>query len=175
MPQKDIWHHLQTPTWCQMVPSCILCGEKITIWKSKLHYITNWSSKLRGTTKKVFFVAARHLAKGSPCWPHSEWCWCCLSTCPCILEKSGRPLISGDDSEQPLTPAQRQVWLSAAKVAKKLIAVRWKPPHSLSIPQWIQSLVDWLAMELSVARVGRAGENSIKTKIEAPEPAKALL
>ena len=56
-----------------------------------------------------------------------------------------------------------------------MIAVRWKPPHSLSIPQWIKSLVDTLAIELSAARVGRAGEKSIKTKIEALELAKALL
>ncbi len=91
------------------------------------------------------------------------------------INSTPQSMLLDNDSDLQLGPAQRQVWLSASTVAKRMMAVRWKPPHSLSIPQWIQSLVVTLAMELAAARVGRSGERAIYIKKEALELAKALL
>lgn len=44
---------------------------------------------------------------------------------------------------------------------KKIIAVRWKPPHSLSIRQWILNFWDVIYTELSTARIHGAEEGTL--------------
>lgn len=73
------------------------------------------------------------------------------------IDLTPRSMLLNDDSGKNFNHMQRMLWLSACTVAKKMLAVRWQPPHSLSIQQWTCSLVEMLSIELSVARMNGAG------------------
>lgn len=44
---------------------------------------------------------------------------------------------------------------------KKMLALRWKPLHSLTMSHWLNLYVDVDIMELSVARMHAANESTI--------------
>lgn len=59
--------------------------------------------------------------------------------------------------------------------AKKMLALRWQPPHSLSRTHWLLSLLDILYMELSVARMHNAKQATITSWTSSIEKIKNLL
>lgn len=50
---------------------------------------------------------------------------------------------------------------SCWSAAKKMLALRWQPPHSLSQNQWLQTLLDIAYMEIPVAKMHNAKESTI--------------
>ena len=74
-------------------------------------------------------------------------------TIPC----SPRVLLLNDVSAFQLSIREKCVFLSGITAAKKLLALRWKPPHDLSEKHWFNLWMEILQMELSVARVHGAG------------------
>lgn len=47
------------------------------------------------------------------------------------------------------------------RLEKKLVATRWKPPHSLSFRTWVLTHLDIVYLDLSTARVHGAKESAI--------------
>lgn len=58
-------------------------------------------------------------------------------------------LILNDLSSLCISKLEKCVVLSGLTAAKKMIAVRWKPPHSISKKQWLMTLFDIIHMEIS--------------------------
>ena len=48
---------------------------------------------------------------------------------------------------------QRRLWLAGCTAEEKLVALRWQHPRALPLNQWIATVLDILAMELSSAKV----------------------
>lgn len=63
---------------------------------------------------------------------------------PCSLAT----LILNDLSRLGLTLDKRRVFLAGLTAAKKLVATRWKPPHSLSFRAWVLTYLDIVYLEL---------------------------
>ena len=70
-------------------------------------------------------------------------------------------LLLNDLSALRVPECQKRVILAGLTAAKKMIAVRWKPPHTLSIRQWILTFLDIIYMELSTARINGAKEANV--------------
>lgn len=92
--------------------------------------------------------------------------WEVVRNCLSILLNTNIPfspvvLLLNDMSQLKLRKAQEKVFLAGLTAAKKMIAVRWKPPHSLSYRQWVLSFIDVAYLELSTARVHNAKEETI--------------
>ena len=64
-------------------------------------------------------------------------------------------LLLNDDSSLELTLQQRRILWASLTAAKKMLALRWQPPHTLSWQRWANSFLDIVMMERSVARVHR--------------------
>ena len=69
-------------------------------------------------------------------------------------------LLLNDDSTLELTLQQRRILWAGLTAAKKMLALRWQPPHTLSWQQWSYSFVDIVMMERSVARVHGASQKT---------------
>ena len=67
---------------------------------------------------------------------------------------------------------QRFLWLCSCTVAKKMLAVRWRP---LSMHQWMYSLIEMLSLELSVAKMNEAGQRMLKARKEALDVARGMI
>lgn len=74
-----------------------------------------------------------------------------------------RVLVLNDMSVFNISMLKKRVILAGLTAAKKLIATRWKPPHSLSIKAWTLSFLDVVYMELSTARINGANESTLNT------------
>ena len=74
-------------------------------------------------------------------------------TIPCTPQV----LLLNDVSGLQFSIGEKCVFLSGITAAKKLLALRWKPPHDLSEKHWVNMWMEILQMELSVARVHGAG------------------
>lgn len=61
-------------------------------------------------------------------------------------------VLLNDDTTLKLTRYQKILLFNGLTVAKKILAIRWKPPHSLNIQQWYCSFLDALSLEVSIAR-----------------------
>ena len=72
-------------------------------------------------------------------------------------------LLLNDFTELVLTMRQRRWLLLGLTAAKKMIAQRWKPPHTLSYQQWVSSTIDLAGLEMSVARMHGAKTENIAT------------
>ena len=62
-------------------------------------------------------------------------------------------LLLIDLSEVNITKLKKLIVLAGRTAAKKLIALRWKPPHSLTIRHWALTFLDVIYLELSTARI----------------------
>lgn len=71
-------------------------------------------------------------------------------------------LILNDLSKLGLTLDKRRALLAGLTAAKKLLATRWKPPHSLCFRAWLLMYLDIVYLELSIARVHGAKESAIE-------------
>lgn len=70
-------------------------------------------------------------------------------------------LLLNDDSSLGLSLQQRRILLAGLTAAKKMLALRWQPPHVLSWQRWANSLLDIVMMERSVARMHVASQKTI--------------
>ena len=84
-------------------------------------------------------------------------------------------ILLNDDSECHLSVPNRRIFLAGTTAAKKLIAIRWKQPQILNIPQWITSFVDILYLEISVAKIHGGKQVNVAVLEQAREQIKALL
>lgn len=72
-------------------------------------------------------------------------------------------MLLNDDQALNLTIDQRRLWhVGSTAAKKKMLALRWQPPHTLPIHQWTRLLVDILSMELSTATVNGASGKSVE-------------
>lgn len=69
--------------------------------------------------------------------------------------------LLNDTSALSLSNCHYPVLFASLTAAKKLLALRWQPPHSLSRTLWLISLLDIVHMELSVARMHNAKQATI--------------
>ena len=51
-------------------------------------------------------------------------------------------LLLNDDSRIKIAEIERKLWLAGMTAAKKIIVLRWLPPHQLSIKHWLQALLE---------------------------------
>ena len=72
-----------------------------------------------------------------------------------------KTLILNDLSTLTLSKIQKRAVFAGLTAAKKMIATRWKPPHSMSIKSWSLSFLDVIYLELSTARINGASEKTI--------------
>lgn len=68
-------------------------------------------------------------------------------------------LLLNDDSNLELSLQQRHILWAGLTAAKKMLALRWQPPHTLTWQQWANFFLDIVMMERSVARVHGASQN----------------
>ena len=71
-------------------------------------------------------------------------------------------LLLNDDSSLELSLQQRHLLWAGLTAAKKMLALRWQPPHTLSWQQWANSFLDIVMMERPVARVHGASKKTLK-------------
>lgn len=70
--------------------------------------------------------------------------------------------LLNDLSKLHINLEKKKALLAGLTAGKKLVATRWKPPHSLSYRIWILTFLDIVYLELSTARVHGAKDSSIK-------------
>ena len=84
-------------------------------------------------------------------------------------------LLLIDLSQVNITKLKKRTVLAGLTAAKKLIALRWKPPHSLTIRHWALTFLDVVFLELSTARINGASEPSINNWRAAADALKELI
>lgn len=84
-------------------------------------------------------------------------------------------LLLNDDSGCDFPIPFRRIILAGITAAKKLVAMRWKQPHSLGIPQWYLSFMDILSLESSVAKIHGAKQDNVKMLNNVKEQIKGLI
>ena len=72
-------------------------------------------------------------------------------------------LLLNDFSTLSLTRKKQRWLLVCLTAAKRMVALRWKAPHSLSLNQWESSVLDLATLEMSVARMHGAEAHNINT------------
>lgn len=83
--------------------------------------------------------------------------------------------ILDDLSDIQLNKTQKRVFLAGLTAAKKIVATRWKPPHSLNKQYWVLTFIDVVYLELSTARIHGAREDTIRLWAQTLEKLKGLL
>lgn len=78
-----------------------------------------------------------------------------------------------NDIQIPLP--QKKVFLAGLTAAKKILALRWQPPHTLTHRHWMNTFLDTIVLEMSVARMHGASERTILQWSEALSMVKELL
>ena len=76
-------------------------------------------------------------------------------------------VLLNDDCALELNRHKRLIVFSGLTAAKKMLVMRWKPPHSLNIRQWLCSFMEILSLELSIARTRNISNEFIEQLIEA--------
>ena len=84
-------------------------------------------------------------------------------------------LLLNDTSLLNLSSTRTHILLAGLTAAKKMLALRWKPPHTLTRAQWLQTFLSTLYMEMSVARMHGASQKTIQTWASAAAKVKDLL
>lgn len=84
-------------------------------------------------------------------------------------------LILNELSQLSLQKSQERVFLSGLTAAKKMVATRWKPPHTLTLRQWVLSFLDVVYLKLSMVCIYGAKEGTIRLWTQAVEDLKDLL
>jgi hypothetical protein len=67
-------------------------------------------------------------------------------------------LLLNDFARLNITKLKIRIALAGLTAAKKMVAVRWKPPHSLVIRHWVLTFLDVIYLELSTALIIKANE-----------------
>lgn len=70
---------------------------------------------------------------------------------------------------------QKCIVLSGITAAEKIIAARWKPPHTLTVRQWALTFLDVVYMESATARINGAKEVNVNMWLSAADTLKDLL
>lgn len=70
-------------------------------------------------------------------------------------------LLLNDDSTLELCLQQRHILWAGLTAAKRMLALRWQPPHNISWQQWADSFLDIVMLERSVARMHAASQKTI--------------
>ena len=84
-------------------------------------------------------------------------------------------LLLNDTSLLNLSSTRTHTLLAGLTAAKKMLALRWKPPHTLTRAQWLQTFLSILYMEMSVARMHGASQKTIQTWASVAAMVKDLL
>lgn len=71
-------------------------------------------------------------------------------------------LLLNDDSTFDFSLQQKRTLWAGLTAAKKMLALRWQPPHTLPWRQWANSFLDIVMMERSVARMHGASKKTIQ-------------
>ena len=71
--------------------------------------------------------------------------------------------LLNDISQLHLKCTQKRIFLAGLTAAKKIVAMRWKNPHTLTFHHWALTFLDIAYMELSTARLHGASEKNINT------------
>lgn len=74
-----------------------------------------------------------------------------------------------------VTKLKKRIVLAGLTAAKKLVSMRWKPPHSLSIRQWVFTFLYVIYLEMSTARINGASEATINIWRETADLLKELI
>ena len=69
--------------------------------------------------------------------------------------------ILNDVSQLQLNGTRTRVFLAGLTAAKKMVATRWKPPHTLTFRHWALTFLDIVYLEMSIARLHGAKEENI--------------
>ena len=56
----------------------------------------------------------------------------------------------------------RKIFFLGLIAAKKMLVMRWKPPHALSVSHWKRQFRNILVLEASIARINNAKKETIK-------------
>ena len=83
-------------------------------------------------------------------------------------------LLLNDFTCLPMSKHLKCMVLAGLTAAKKMLAIRWKPPHDLSKRQWLLSFLDVIYMELSTSRINGAKDNVLKAWSTAAETLRHL-
>lgn len=78
-----------------------------------------------------------------------------------IVPRSPTVLLLNDLSTIHITKHRKRLLLAGLTAAKRMIALRWKPPHLISVRLWILSFLDIIYLEQSVARIHGACEANV--------------
>lgn len=70
-------------------------------------------------------------------------------------------LLLNDTSFLELTTNDRRHLLAGLTAAKRMVACRWKPPHALSVREWLSSYRDIAQLEFCTARLHYAKTQNI--------------
>lgn len=70
-------------------------------------------------------------------------------------------LLLNDISNLELCVKQKRLWLAGLTAAMRLIACRWKAPHSVTIQRWLLDLIDVASMEQWAANTHQAKRGNI--------------
>ena len=100
-------------------------------------------------------------------WEQTTTTTCLSETCGLDINSSPELRVLIVNTGQIFNCTQKQLWLSACTVAAKMLAVRWQPPHSLSIHQWNHSVIEILTVRRLVARMNGAGQGMMEARKEA--------
>lgn len=84
-------------------------------------------------------------------------------------------LLLNDDSRFNIAEVERKLWLASMTAAKKMIVLRWLPPHQLSIKHWLQALLEVIYLEWSSARINNSKSQTLQMWKKAAEDVKTLL
>ena len=71
-------------------------------------------------------------------------------------------LLLNNDSSLELSLQQMRILWAGLNAAKKMLALRWQPPLTLSWQRWANSFLDIVMMERSVARMHGASKKTLK-------------
>lgn len=91
------------------------------------------------------------------------------------IPMSPQLFLLNDDSCCDLNSTEKKIWMAGTTAAKKLLALRWQPSHSLSWRKWILFSIDVINLELSTARIHGAKEKTLLAWENAAEMFMALL
>lgn len=83
--------------------------------------------------------------------------------------------LLNDDSTLSLNRHRKIILFGGFTAAKKMLIMRWKPPHVLNVQQWYCSFLDILSLELSIARSRNASRELIAPLFEVIVNMRALL
>ncbi len=69
--------------------------------------------------------------------------------------------ILNDVSQSHLTCTHRSIFFAGLTAAEKMVATRWKPPHTLTCRQWALTFLDIVYLELLTARLHGVNEDNV--------------